>query len=58
MLYPLVDNKCLFQRGGNFGTKETITLREAVITIMDYYGIEPASGTSHFLDIDIGDELQ
>lgn len=43
MLYPLVDNKCLFQQTGNFGAKDTITLREASMTIMDYYGIKPAA---------------
>jgi hypothetical protein len=58
MLYPLVDDKCLFQRSGNFTAKESITLREATMTIMDYYGIHPATGTSHFLDIEISDDLQ
>jgi hypothetical protein len=28
------------------------------MTVMDYYNIEPASGTSHFLDIEISDNLQ
>ena len=58
MLYPLVDNKCLFQRDGTFRAKDTITLREATMAIMDYYDIEPTTGTSHFLDIEISDDLQ
>jgi hypothetical protein len=58
MLYPLVDTKCLFQRDGTFRAKDTITLREATMTIMDYYAIEPTTGTSHFLDIEISDDLQ
>jgi hypothetical protein len=58
IVYGLVDTKCLFQKDGNFGAKETITMREATMTIMDYYEIDPAAGTSHFLDIDIDDTLQ
>jgi hypothetical protein len=58
MLYPLVDNKCIFQRDGLFSAKESINLREVAMTVMDYYNIEPASGTSHFLDIEISDNLQ
>ena len=57
-LYQLVDDKCLFQRDGSFGSRDSVHFREAIMTIMDYYAIEPASGTSHFLDIPIGDELQ
>lgn len=33
-------------------------MREAVMTLMDYYDIEPTAGTSHFLDIGIDDDLQ
>jgi len=58
MLYPLVDEKCLFQYDGAFAAKWNITFRDALMLIMDYYKIEPASGTSHFLDIEIGDVLQ
>jgi Peptidase family M23 len=58
MLYSLSDNKCLFQRSGDFAPKDTITLREATMTIMQYYNIGPAPGISHFLDIDIDDDLQ
>lgn len=59
MLYPLVDKKCLFQEtSGTFGPKTSVTYREALINIMKYYGIKPNSGTSHFLDIPIGDNLQ
>jgi len=43
LLYPLVDNKCLFQKDGKFNTKESITRREAIIAIMDYYDIDPAN---------------
>lgn len=59
MLYPLVDKKCLFQESvGNFDPKKSVTNREAIINIMKYYGIKPSSGTSHFLDIPIGDNFQ
>jgi hypothetical protein len=58
MLYPLVDERCLFQYDQGFSAKSTVTMRDALIMIMDFYKIEPASGTSHFLDIQIGDVLQ
>jgi hypothetical protein len=32
--------------------------REAITLIMQYYGITPATGTSQFLDIAIGDPFQ
>jgi Peptidase family M23 len=57
-LYPLVDDKCLYQEGWVFDAKRSLTLREALVTIMDYYRVDPATGTSHFLDIPIGDILQ
>lgn len=59
MLYPLVDEKCLFQEySNNFWTKTTVTQKEAITTLMKYYGITPANGTSHFLDLAIGDSFQ
>jgi murein DD-endopeptidase MepM/ murein hydrolase activator NlpD len=58
LLYPLVDEKCLFQTSGSFKAKESITYREALILVMDYYKISPTGGTSHFLDIPIGDVMQ
>lgn len=57
-LYKLVDENCLFQKGGIFNMKESVTKREVLISIMDYYKIEPATGTSHFLDVSIDDPLQ
>ncbi len=59
MLYPLIDKKCLFQESiGNFDPKKSVTEREAIINIMKYYWVKPSSGTSHFLDIPIGDNFQ
>lgn len=57
-LYTLIDEKCLFQKDGKFNARESITRRELIETTMDYYGIDPATGTSHFLDLTIGDDLQ
>ena len=59
ILYPLVDKKCLFsEQNSLFGSKDIITYRTALINTMKYFDIPPASGTSHFLDITIGDVLQ
>ncbi len=58
LLYPLVDGKCLFQESGTFQQKESMTLRGALIVLMNYYKIEPTWWTSHFLDIPIGDVMQ
>lgn len=59
MLYPLVDNNCLFQNyTASFGPKSTITRKEAIVALMKYYDIQPSNGTSPFLDISIGDSLQ
>jgi murein DD-endopeptidase MepM/ murein hydrolase activator NlpD len=57
-LYELVDSKCMFQNIGKFDPNSTITQKDAVIMLMDYYKIAPTSGTSHFLDIAIGDKYQ
>ena len=57
-LYSLVDNKCLFQSVSAFEPTGTMNQREAITLIMQYYGIAPASGTSQFLDIAIGDPFQ
>jgi|GEM_PF-5015630 len=59
MLYPLVDNKCLFQSDSSyFAPKESLTMRDALVMIMNYYKVEPEIGTSPFLDIPIGDVMQ
>lgn len=58
ILYPLVDKKCLFHERSVFWTKDIITYREALINTMHYFDISPSTGTSHFLDIAIGDDLQ
>jgi murein DD-endopeptidase MepM/ murein hydrolase activator NlpD len=59
LLYPLVDKKCLFFEVKNtLGTKETLTYKEALINTMRYFDITPTGGTSHFLDIPLGDTLQ
>ena len=57
-LYTLVDERCLFQKDGKFNSKESITRRELIENTMKYFDIDPASGTSHFLDLTIGDSLQ
>jgi murein DD-endopeptidase MepM/ murein hydrolase activator NlpD len=57
-LYSLVDNKCLFQSVSAFEPTGTMNQREAITLIMQYYKIPPASGTSQFLDIAIGDPFQ
>ena len=59
LLYPLVDKKCMFRESALvFNSKEIVTVREALINIMKYYGVTPTNGTSNFLDIPIGDVLQ
>lgn len=59
MLYPLMGKKCLFQEMSvHFDPKKSVTNREAIINIMKFYDIKPNSGTSHFLDIPIGDNFQ
>ncbi len=59
ILYPLIDHKCLFQENNAiFGSKNTVTRKDAIITLMKYYGVEAANGTSHFLDIQIWDIFQ
>lgn len=58
MLYPLVDAKCMFQENGDFDPKKTVTLKDALMMTMDYYNIDPESGTSPFLDIPINDKMQ
>lgn len=59
LLYPMIDKKCLFQEPSwLFGQKSTVSYREALINIMKFYDIKPNSGTSHFLDIPIGDSFQ
>lgn len=59
MLYPLIDNKCLFQsEWAYFTPRNSLTMREALIMIMNYYKVEPEIWTSPFLDIPIGDIMQ
>ena len=48
----------MFQYIPKFDPNATITQRDAVVMLMQYYGITPATGTSHFLDIAIGDPFQ
>lgn len=59
LLYPLVDRKCIFQEGeAIFNARESLTFREALINTMRFFDIAPTNGTSHFLDIPIGDSMQ
>ncbi len=59
LLYPLIDTNCLFQENTDtFGPKNTVTRRDAIMTLMQYYAVKPSNGTSHFLDIPIGDAFQ
>ncbi len=58
ILYELIDTKCMFQDIGKFDPSATINQKDAVTMLMKYYGIAPTSGTSHFLDIAIGDSFQ
>ncbi len=59
ILYKLIDEKCLFQSSiDKLDPKGSVTQREAIMTLMDFYKIPPSQGTSPFLDIPIGDELQ
>ncbi len=57
-LYELIDTKCMFQYIPTFDGSATITQRDAIVMLMQYYGMSPATGTSHFLDIAIGDPFQ
>lgn len=57
-LYQLIDSKCMFQNISSFDPNATITQKDAIVMLMDYYWITPTSGTSHFLDISIGDSFQ
>ena len=59
LLYPLLDRKCIFQESTPiFGAKQSLTFREALINTMRYFDIAPTNGTSHFLDIPLGDSMQ
>lgn len=57
-LYQLIDSKCMFQDIEKFNPKSTIIQKDAIVMIMQYYGIAPTNGTSHFLDVPIGDDFQ
>lgn len=48
----------MFQYIAKFDPNATISQRDAIVMLMQYYGITPATGTSHFLDIAIGDPFQ
>ena len=48
----------MFQNISTFNPSSTITQKDAIIMLMDYYKIAPTTGTSHFLDINIGDPFQ
>lgn len=58
ILYNLIDSRCMFQGISAFNPNSTITQKDAIMLLMDYYKISPTSGTSHFLDIAIGDSFQ
>lgn len=58
ILYQLIDSKCMFQSDEKFNPNATITQKDAIMLIMQYYNITPTSWTSHFLDIPIGDIFQ
>ncbi len=57
-LYKLIDTKCMLQHISKFDPESTITQKDAIMLIMQYYDITPASGTSHFLDIPLKDIFQ
>ena len=48
----------MFQNLQSFNPNDTITQKDAIVMLLQYYGISPMSGTSHFLDIAIGDPFQ
>jgi hypothetical protein len=55
----LVDRKCIYQEIDDiFEPKKSLTYREALINTMRYFDIAPTNGTSHFLDIPLGDSMQ
>lgn len=56
--YQSIEGSCIFQSNWKFNPNATITQKDAIMMIMKYYKITPANGTSHFLDIDIGDNFQ
>ena len=58
ILYSLVDSRCMFQNINTFNPNSTITQKDAIIMLLDYYKIAPTTGTSHFLDISINDAFQ
>ena len=58
VLYELVDSKCMFQYIPTFDGGSTLTQRDAIVMLIQYYGVSPATGTSHFLDVGIGDPFQ
>ena len=58
ILNELIDTKCMFQWIDKFNPNSTITQKDAIVMLMQYYKITPSNGTSHFLDIDIGDPFQ
>lgn len=57
-VYRLVDDKCMFQGIQSFNSQWTVTVRDAVTMILQYYQIEAAKWTSHFLDVPLGDAFQ
>lgn len=48
----------MFQNITKFDPNATITQKDAIVLLMDYYKIAATNGTSHFLDIAIGDSFQ
>ncbi len=58
LLYWFIDEYCMFQNIEKFDPSSTITQRDAIVMLMQYYRVVPTTGTSYFLDIAIGDSFQ
>lgn len=58
LLYSFVDEYCMFQTIEKYDPNSTITQRDAIVMLMQYYRLAATTGTSHFLDIAIGDSFQ
>ncbi len=48
----------MFQNLSAFDPGATLTQRDAIMILLQYYDVKPPTGTSHFLDIAIGDPFQ
>ncbi|MBC7504027.1 M23 family metallopeptidase [Candidatus Gracilibacteria bacterium] len=58
LLYAFIDEYCMFQNIEKFDPSSTITQKDAIVILMQYYKVPPTTGISHFLDIAIGDSFQ